>query len=246
MKLLAANPFMDAFFESDVFGKGIFFFLFILSILSWSILVYKIWLFQKVKKLCRSFEIGFEKERKTPLNPTFIDSLKVHSGIFHPFLDVYNSLKGKTLEILDKNRFFINKENLNHDIYLSNADIELIQAHISCSIVKHIKRLESNLFILPTIVTLAPFLGLLGTVWGILITFSSLNTHSLLSSNTTVLSGLSMALATTVVGLIVAIPALVGYSYLKNVLRNFLKDMENFSGLMLNSLELQYRKVDFK
>ena len=59
-----------------------------------------------------------------------------------------------------------------------------------------------------------------------------------------VLSGLSLALATTVLGLLDAIPALIGYNYLKNSIRDFQTDMESYSNEMLASVELQYRRVD--
>lgn len=58
------------------------------------------------------------------------------------------------------------------------------------------------------------------------------------------LSGLSMALATTVIGLVVAIPAIVGYNYLKNAGREYRREMEDFSQLLLASIELQYRKPE--
>jgi biopolymer transport protein TolQ len=56
------------------------------------------------------------------------------------------------------------------------------------------------------------------------------------------LSGLSMALATTVLGLLVAIPALIGHGYLKNKERETRQDMETFSHTLLAAIELQYRK----
>lgn len=59
-----------------------------------------------------------------------------------------------------------------------------------------------------------------------------------------VLSGLSLALATTVLGLIDAIPALIGYNYLKNSIRDFAMEMEGFSNDLLTSVELEYRKMD--
>jgi len=59
-----------------------------------------------------------------------------------------------------------------------------------------------------------------------------------------VLGGISLALATTVLGLIDAIPALIGYNYLKNSVRDFQTDMESFSNELLASVEMYYRKVD--
>ena len=104
--------------------------------------------------------------------------------------------------------------------------------------------MEKNLFILSTIATLAPFLGLLGTVWGILVTFSQLHTGGSITSNSAMLGGLATALATTVLGLVIAIPALVAHNYLKNALKNYSSDMETFLYQLLSSIELQYRKVD--
>jgi biopolymer transport protein TolQ len=106
------------------------------------------------------------------------------------------------------------------------------------------KALEKNLFMLSTIVALAPFLGLLGTVWGILVMFSGLHDGGGIGSNTSILGGLSTALATTVLGLIIAIPALVAYNYLKNHLRNYATDMDDFLTNLISQIELQYRKVE--
>ena len=66
-----------------------------------------------------------------------------------------------------------------------------------------------------------------------------------MSSNShAILGGLSLALATTVLGLVDAIPALIGYNYLKNSIRDFELDMEGFAHETLASVEMQYRKVD--
>ena len=69
-------------------------------------------------------------------------------------------------------------------------------------------------------------------------TATGANTHQM------VLSGLSLALATTVLGLIDAIPALMGYNYLKHSIKDFATDMEGFSNEILTAVELQYRKVE--
>ena len=75
-------------------------------------------------------------------------------------------------------------------------------------------------------------------------TFSELQAQSVGSTHQMVLGGLSLALATTVLGLLDAIPALVGYNYLKNTIRDFATEMEGFSNEILAAVELQYRKVD--
>ena len=79
-------------------------------------------------------------------------------------------------------------------------------------------RLEERMTVLATAVSGAPFLGLLGTVWGVMDTFSAIAAeHS--ASLTTMAPGVSGALITTVTGLLVAIPAMFGYNFLVVTLR---------------------------
>ena len=160
----------------------------------------------------------------------------------HPFSDIFTTLKGKALEILNKNLYFSSKEN--REVYLTGADLAMIESCALVTISSQTKVLERHLFVLSTIVTLAPFLGLLGTVWGILITFAQLQTGSSVSSNSAILGGLSTALVTTVLGLVIAIPALVSYNYLKTKIKEYTSDMEDFLSELLSTMELQYRKVD--
>ena len=91
---------------------------------------------------------------------------------------------------------------------------------------------------------LAVAVGILITVWGILIAFSELGSGGSAGSNMAILGGLSTALATTVMGLIIAIPALVSSNYLRNRLKYYSSDMEEFLYELLSSVELQYRKAD--
>jgi biopolymer transport protein TolQ len=236
MKVLLQASLLSSYTQADFFGKMIFFVLFTLSIISWVIMIKKIKYANLIKKNSKIFEKIFEEKKEKLLllkvDPSFEKS--------NPFLIIYLAVKQKTLEILNKNSFFSNKEK----IYLSKSDIELIESKIGVTISKELKFLEKNLFILSTAVTLAPFLGLLGTVWGILITFSDLQMGIIKNVNSQVLSGLSMALSTTVLGLLVAIPPLISHNYLKNVLREFSKDMEHFSNNLMTTLELQYKRVE--
>jgi biopolymer transport protein TolQ len=235
--VLAKAPFLTSYSQSDLFGKLIFWSLFLLSGISWIILINKIYTTKSLKKYCSQFENSLQSKTDHFFN------INTESMPKSPYVNIFNILKQKTLEILNKNRFFKDSED-KKQVYLSRSDIELIESHLYTTISSQIKSLEKNLFVLSTIVTLAPFLGLLGTVWGILITFSELQSHSLASGSSAVLSGLSMALSTTVVGLVVAIPALVADKYLKSALKDFSKDMEYFSHNLLGIVEIQYRRAD--
>ncbi len=230
---------LEAYYQADLFGKTIFILLFGLSVASWIVMIYKMRLTSKAKKEALQFEIAFESQKENLL------TLKTehYAVYFNPYAQIFEMVKNKTLDLLKKNNFFAeNKEGA----YLSTADIGLLESQVESTISSQIKVLEKHLFILATAITLAPFLGLLGTVWGILITFTGLQSHAFASSNAAVLAGISMALATTVIGLVVAIPALIAYNYLKNSVREFTKDMHHFSHKVLSLFEIQYRRVEKK
>lgn len=243
--VIASNPFFDAYIQSDLLGKLIFVGLIALSICSWIILVHKIWLTRLALKSSREFQQAFQLQKFSPL---MIDCEAVPSKFkLNPFQTVYSILKKTTLELLNKNRHFSRqvKEGKGGETpFLSPADIEFVEAHLLSGISSQTKYLEKNLFILATVVSLGPFLGLLGTVWGILTTFSDMTSQAGGNSHQAVLGGLSLALATTVLGLVDAIPALIGYNYLKNAIRDFEMDMQGFAHEILSSVEMQYRKVD--
>lgn len=239
------NAFVIAYTQSDFFGKLIILALIALSMICWIVLLHKTWIIRQVNQLSADFQKAVA-ESKNPLLSLDMSQLPKprSSAVPHPFALIYNSVKQKTVEVLNKNHYFISQTNSKAPVYLSPADLELLELHVTATISAQNKTLEKNLFVLSTIVTLAPFMGLLGTVWGILMSFSGLQDGGAISSNTSILGGLSTALATTVLGLIIAIPALIAYNYLKNSVRNYASDMDDFLTLLLSNIELQYRKVE--
>jgi biopolymer transport protein TolQ len=241
------GAFVTAYAQSDFVGKLIILGLISLSILCWVILIQKIWTTRQIQHVSQSFHKAYllNKERILHLELEELPKPK-NPGVPHPFAEIFGDLKTKTIEILNKNLYFCSSktEQQKSQAYLSPADLEIVETYVLTTISAQVKKLEKNLFILSTIITLGPFLGLLGTVWGILITFSELNSGTSVSSNAAVLGGLSTALSTTVLGLVIAIPALISYNYLKNTIKNYASDMEDFLYQLLSSVELQYRKVD--
>lgn len=242
--LASMHAFTSAFSQSDFFGKLIFLGLFFLSFICWMTLLYKIWILKEVKKNSSRLLSFIEKNKnnllKIQLDGVIQNQLK---EIPQPFYKIFSVIKNKTLEVLEKNRYFILSQE-NQTIYLSRDDMDLIENHLFATIMSQKETLDKNVFILATITTLAPFIGLLGTVWGILVMFSGLQMAGNFASNTTVLSGLSTALATTVLGLLVAIPSLVAHSYIKQTIKTFTCQMQDFGHYLLSTIELQYRKVD--
>jgi biopolymer transport protein TolQ len=244
-KLLASNAFIDAYVQSDLLGKFIFLGLLALSVFSWILIAQKWWITFQARKYSEQFYRLFESQRVNPLALETESARQEHHS--NPFFNLYFVLKKYTLEVLNKNRRFGQQQGAGTEApvsYVSPSDIDFLQAHLMTTVASQTKYLEKNLFILSTIVSLAPFLGLLGTVWGILSTFSELQNGASSGGHEIVLGGISLALATTVLGLIDAIPALIGYNYLKNEVRDFQTDMESFSNELLASVEMYYRKVD--
>jgi biopolymer transport protein TolQ len=234
---IAANPFVNAYLLADWFGKGIFWSLFILSAISWTVILYKWWQIVQIRRLSRNFSQLFSEQKDLPLNFQYTNPPQGRwSEVPHPYFEVYKTTKHNALQLINRNH-----SRQADVVTLSKADLELIETQTTATAVSQSKALDKNLFILSTVVTLGPFLGLLGTVWGILMTFSQLP-HGFSTSNTAMLTGLSMALATTVLGLVIAIPALVGFNYLKNTTREYKRELEHFVHLLLAAVEMQYRR----
>ena len=100
-------------------------------------------------------------------------------------------------------------------------------------------RLESQMILLATAVSGAPFLGLLGTVWGVMETFADVAAAG--SANLTAMApGVSAALITTVTGLLVAIPAMFGYNYLVTTVRGMVVQLDNFAAELSSEFEHKY------
>lgn len=240
------NAFVIAYTQSDFFGKIIILSLIALSMLCWIVLLHKAWTMRQVYRLSAAFQKSLEqgKDALLTLDSSCLPAPR-SAAIPHPYGSIYASLKEKTIEVLNKNHYFLSQNSGgNTKVYLTPSDLELLESHVSATISVQSKTLEKNLYILSTIATLAPFMGLLGTVWGILVTFSGLHDGGGIGNNTSILGGLSTALATTVLGLIIAIPALIAYNYLKNAHRNYSSDMDDFLTQLLSNIELQYRKVE--
>lgn len=224
------DPIIQSYFQSDLIGKLIFIGLGLLSVLSWTLIFYRSRLLRQAQTQDLAFLSLLEQY------PGKVLQLETSTG---PACALYNIMRKHTIDILSKNRQFSASSGALAS--LSMNDIEMIYERSQAEQQSQMHKLEESVHHLSTIVTLAPFLGLLGTVWGILISLSSLRSAS---SNEAVFVGLSMALATTVVGLIVAIPALLGHNYLKAWLKEFDNRLSEVSSQILALIEIQYRRVD--
>lgn len=244
-------PFIQAYFDADLIGRILYIALILLSFVSWTVLIYKWWITQRVEAESMEFKKIFLTQKHHPLEISF--QKKGHGEIPNAFFIIYTVLKNKAVEFMKKNEqtshnslfsMSSNPEEESKSGYLQVDDFSILEAQANSMIGTLTRYLERNLYILSTIVTLAPFLGLLGTVYGILVTFAGLESGA--GSTQQILSGLSLALTTTVIGLVNAIPALIGYSMIKNKISDFEHEMERFAMEILSTFDSHYRIRDGK
>ncbi len=110
---------------------------------------------------------------------------------------------------------------------LSAASIAAIRASLDSGVVKEIQRLNRLMVILTIAISGGPFLGLLGTVVGVMITFAAIAASGDVNVNA-IAPGIAAALVATVAGLGVAIPALFGYNYLISKIKDLTSDIQVF------------------
>ena len=112
-------------------------------------------------------------------------------------------------------------------VSLSGASIDAIKAAIDADLVRETHRLNAKMVLLTIAISGGPFLGLLGTVVGVMITFAAIAAAGDVNVNA-IAPGIAAALLATVAGLSVAIPSLFGYNYLASRIKNITADMQIF------------------
>jgi biopolymer transport protein ExbB len=110
---------------------------------------------------------------------------------------------------------------------LSPQAVEAVKATMDASLVRMTQALQSKMVLLTIAISGGPFLGLLGTVVGVMITFAAIAASGDVNVNS-IAPGIAAALAATVAGLAVAIPALFGYNWLNTRIKEIVADMRVF------------------
>ena len=122
---------------------------------------------------------------------------------------------------------------------VSIKGIEHVKRTMENAVAQESLRLESGLILLAIAVSGAPFLGLLGTVWGVMSTFGHIAQQGS-ASLAAMAPGVSAALITTVAGLLVAIPSMFGYNWLVHNLRVLTVELDNFAQEIVSKIETEY------
>lgn len=123
-----------------------------------------------------------------------------------------------------------------------NSAMTFVDNALQRSLSRQLMKYEDGMILLGTVISGAPFLGLLGTVWGVMDCFGSMSAQASVTLQQ-LAPGVAGALLTTVAGLFVAIPAVFGYNYLTNQSRELMTDTENFASLLSDIIEMRIRTV---
>ncbi|MCU0643308.1 MAG: MotA/TolQ/ExbB proton channel family protein [bacterium] len=222
------NEIMRFVLQSGFVAKVILLILFILSIISWGIIIEKTRLFRKVFHENDKFSRLFTTRSKWNDRVTYSREFKA-SPMAKIFRKNFTDLKAWIEISLENNGLSSTQSRVNKQQVPLRSIFEV-------AISEEMTLLEKGLVFLGTTVSVSPFLGLLGTVWGIMTSFMSMGVQGS-AAIATVGPGIADALITTVAGLAVAIPALVANNYFINRLDQISKDTENFFATLMINIE---------
>ena len=197
---------ISLFIRADIIVKSVIIILIASSVYSWAIIFDKIRVFKKINKSAEEFEDKFWKSKSAE---TFYNNLP--ASIDDPMAQLFKT----SMQTVIKSR---SRSSLN----------EKLPGILEINIEKQMSIIDKNYTFLATVGSTAPFIGLFGTVWGIMNSFQSIA----ISRNTSlaiVAPGIAEALFATALGLLAAIPAVVAYNKFSNDSKKYSQKLENFS-----------------
>ena len=200
------------FFRADFVVKSVIIILIAASVFSWAIIIEKYRLFKKINKSSIDFEEKFWKSKSAE---SFYNNLPINSS--DPVTKIFRSGMGELLK--SKSR--------------SSTHGERVLRILEVSSEQEMQSIEKHFTFLATVGSTAPFIGLFGTVWGIMNSFQSIA----ISRNTSlaiVAPGIAEALFATALGLLAAIPAVISYNKFNSDSKKYLQKIENFSKRFLS------------
>ena len=197
---------MNLFIRADIIVKSVIILLIACSIYSWAVIIEKIRLFKKINQSTEEFETKFWNSKSAE---TFYNNLP--ANVEDPMALIFKDAMQNLLKRRSKSD-------------LNNRMTTLLETGIE----KQMSKISKGFTFLATVGSTAPFIGLFGTVWGIMNSFQSIA----ISRNTSlaiVAPGIAEALFATALGLLAAIPAVVAYNKFNNDSIKYSQKLENFS-----------------
>lgn len=223
--IFAATNLVESFLLSDIVGKGITIGLAVFSLIAWTIMIGKHFELKKLRELNLAFEFRLRDERTLLDLP---DSFRNRRAI--PYADLF----ADAVEAYWRAASIGQEKGQDTSRYR----LEHTENALQRALARQILRYEASMVFLATIVTGAPFMGLLGTVWGVMNAFNAVAGQQTASIQT-LAPGISAALLTTVAGLIVAIPSVFGYNFLFASSKRLITEIENYASSLADRIELE-------
>ena len=155
---------------------------------------------------------------------------------------IYDRTCERMVKLLDPDmrRSVIGRQSVSENAALSGREIELVRSTCEHTLQEEELRIENGMGLLATIVTAAPMLGLLGTVWGVLDAFADMGAKGTILLSL-IAPSISSALVTTVVGLLVAIPSAICYNNLAVKVRMIDTDMDGFADELMGRIACEFQ-----
>ncbi|GMR05208.1 MAG: protein TolQ [Thermodesulfobacteriota bacterium] len=201
--------------------------LLIFSIFSWAIIIYKVILLKKIEKETSAFYDVFWEKRSFSQIMSESKSYK-YTPLGKLFSSVYKELSSAAG----------GPDEAGQGKAPNKWSMERMERILRKTSTQETARIEYAVSFLATAGNTSPFIGLFGTVWGIMVSFQDIG--ALGSANLAVVApGISEALVATAVGLLVAIPAVMGYNHILARINRISSEMDNFSSDLLNIVEKQ-------
>jgi biopolymer transport protein TolQ len=204
---------INLFLRADIVVKSVIVILILASIYSWALIFEKYRLFKRIHKSSSIFEDRFWSSKSAE---SFYNSLPNKTR--DPIANIFRSAMIELIRSKSKN---------------NTIQTERVTRVLEISADKEIQSIEKNFSFLATVGSTAPFIGLFGTVWGIMNSFQSIA----ISRNTSlaiVAPGIAEALFATALGLLAAVPAVVAYNKFNNESRIYGRRIENFTKRFLS------------
>ena len=225
-----------AFLNSDGVGKGIVLLLIVFSCVVWSIFIVKYLYIRHIGRANKAFAQFRQKCRRNPLS---IAGVLERTNTRGPLFDVCRAGVDSLREILDLQEGIQGFELERSGVIpreLTDRELDQIYAAMSRAVNDQQEEIEDNLSMLGTLGSLAPMLGLFGTVWGVMATFVGIVAAGGRPDIQHIAPGISGALLTTVLGLFVAIPVIALSNYCNGCVNQICTEMDNFTQEFLASV----------
>lgn len=223
--VVATVNIIEVFLRCDPVGQSITVGLMVFSLLAWTVMFGKHFELKKLRALNGAFESHL-RDQKTLLD--LPESFRNRRAI--PYADVF----ADAVESYWRAAAIGKEKGADSE----RARLEHAENAIQRSLARQTMRYESSMIFLASLVSGAPFLGLLGTVWGVMEAFNSVAQQQTAGIQQ-IAPGIASALLTTIAGLVVAIPSVFGYNILLGTTRRLITEMENYASSLADRIELE-------